>query len=68
MQNWNAVTPARANSHDKPAIAVERMPVPHDRPAISKHQIEEPRSKLRGMFCRAAEPRGNTLAIAVQLR
>ena len=28
--------------------------------------IEEPRSKLRGMFCRSAEPTGNALAIAVQ--
>jgi demethylmenaquinone methyltransferase/2-methoxy-6-polyprenyl-1,4-benzoquinol methylase len=29
-------------------------------------RIEEPRSKRRGMFCRAAEPTGNTLAVAVQ--
>ena len=28
--------------------------------------IEEPRSKLRGMFCRAAEPTGNALAVSVQ--
>ena len=28
--------------------------------------IEEPHSKLRGMFCRAAEPTGSALAISVQ--
>ena len=28
--------------------------------------IEEPRSMLRGMFFRTAEPTGNVLAIAVQ--
>ena len=30
--------------------------------------IEEPRSKLREMFCRTAEPTGNALAVAVQYR
>ena len=31
-----------------------------------KFHIEEPRNKLRGMFCRSAEPTGNALTIAVQ--
>jgi prepilin-type N-terminal cleavage/methylation domain-containing protein len=33
---------------------------------IKDSRIEEPRSKLRGMFCRAAEPAGNALAVSVQ--
>jgi hypothetical protein len=29
--------------------------------------FEAPRRKQRGMFCRAAEPTGNALAVSVQL-
>jgi len=42
------------------------FPGPHTRPALNR-AFEEPRSKLRRMFCRTAEPTGNALAVAVQV-
>ena len=33
---------------------------------LKSSDIEAPRRKQRGMFCRAAEPTGNALAVAVQ--